>query len=143
MKKFIVHVILISIAVVLSITGILCIILFMYGKDNPNEVNTNNVISDTTVYIAPPEDMVEIKRVGNNLLKIKYDIECVKDSFVSSWQSLSYGQVILSRDSTFDIVYKDIVFSAETTVIPIVTKIENAEPITYYSGEELIYKEEK
>ena len=112
-------------------------------KEKQYEVNTNSVIADTTVYIAPPEDMVEIKRVGNNLLKIKYDIECVKDSFVSSWQSLSDGQVILSRDSTFDIVYKDIVFSAETTVIPIVTKIENAKPKTYYSGEELIYKEEK
>jgi hypothetical protein len=112
-------------------------------KEKQYEVNTNSVIADTTVYIAPPEDMVEIKRVGNNLLKIKYDIECVKDSFVSSWQSLSDGQVILSRDSTFDIVYKDIVFSAETTVIPIVTKIENAEPITYYSGDKLIYKEVK
>ena len=112
-------------------------------KEKQYEVNTNSVIADTTVYIAPPEDMVEIKRVGNNLLKIKYDIECVKDSFVSSWQSLSDGQVILSRDSTFDIVYKDIVFSAETTVIPIVTKIENAKPKSYYSGEELIYKEGK
>jgi len=111
-------------------------------KEKQYEVNTNSVIADTTVYIAPPEDMVEIKRVGNNLLKIKYDIETKIDSVI-----LWYEEDIINGRCVCDTTWRTetltAVFSAETTVIPIVTKIENAKPKTYYSGEELIYKEEK
>ena len=111
-------------------------------KEKQYEVNTNSVIADTTVYIAPPEDMVEIKRVGNNLLKIKYDIKTKKDSVILWYEEdIINGRCVC--DTAWQIGTLTAVFSAETTVIPIVTKIENAKPKTYYSGEKLIYKEEK
>jgi len=139
-----------------KIIFIIIVLLSLLGCHNTKEIDkiqrdcekhdTTNTLSspDTMECYQYPPNIIEIKQVGNNVLKIEYEIKPINVliKYRTGFKKDKGQDFEYFSDSIPVYYYKDFVMTAETTIFPIITKIVKSDGDKYYSGD-VVYKEKE